>query len=131
MIFIHTAYQTLDSLHNDHRAVCNIFHNCIYLKTTVVGKQLMVCVHVTGSAKGRRMQSLLEKPTSIRSAYLYHTHMHVALCMYACSCMPTTLSPSPGLSPLANSNRNMYVKVFNSVTFFIAAKHMHTCCGQN
>ena len=90
------------------------FHNCIDLKTTVVGKQLMVCVHVTSSGKDRGMQSLLEKPTSIRSAYLYHTHMHMALCMYTCSCIPKTLSPSPGLSPLAHSNRmpqRMYASV--------------------
>ena len=53
----------------------------------------MVCVHVTSSAKGHGMQSLLEKSTSIRSAFLYHTHMFMALCMYTCtcSCMPTTL----------------------------------------
>ena len=87
----------------------------------MVGKQLMVCVHVTSSAKGHGMQSLLEKPKSIRSAYLYHTHMHMALCMDTCSCMPTTMSPSPGLSPslprplpLAHSNRmpqRMYASV--------------------
>ena len=116
MIFFHTANQTLDSLHmhNDHSAVCTTFHNCIDLKTPVFGKQLMICVHVTSSAKGRVMQSLLEKPTSIRSAYLYHTHMRMALCMHTCSCMPTTLSPSPGLSPLAHSNRmpqRMYASV--------------------
>ena len=74
--------------------------------------------HETSSAKGHSMQSLLEKPTSIRSAYFYHTHTHahgsMVLCMYTCSCMPTTLSPSPGLSPLAHSNRmsqRMYASV--------------------
>ena len=114
MIFFHTANQALDSLHNDYSAVCTTFHNCIDLKTTVVGKQLMIYVHVTSSAKGHSMQSLLEKPTSIRSAYLYHTHMHMALCMHTCRCMPTTLSPSPRLSPLAHSNRmpqRMYASV--------------------
>ena len=67
--------------------------------------------HVTSSAKGHSMQSLLEKPTTIRSAYLYHTHMHMALCMYACSCMPTILSPSSGLSPLAHMPQRMYASV--------------------
>ena len=78
----------------------------------------MICVHAcTSSAKGHSMQSLLEKPTSIRSAYLYQTHMYMALCMYTCSCMPTTLSPSPlppPPPPLAHSNRTpqrMYASV--------------------
>ena len=47
----------------------------------------------------KRSQALLEKPTSIRSAYLYHAHMHMALFMYTRSCMPTTLSPSPASPP--------------------------------
>ena len=29
--FFHTANQILDSLHNDHSAVCTTFHNCIDL----------------------------------------------------------------------------------------------------
>ena len=66
--FFHTANQTLDSLHIDHSAVL-AFHNCINLKTPVVGKQLMVCGHVTSSAKGYGACKL-------RSAYLPHTHMH-------------------------------------------------------
>ena len=80
----------------------------------MVGKQLMVCVHVTSSAKG---QSLLEKPTSIKICIhvsLTHTHAHGSMYVYICSCMPTTLSPSPGLSPLAHSNRmpqHMYASV--------------------
>ena len=86
MTFFHTANQTVDSLHNDHSPVCATFHNCIDLKTPVVGKQLMVCVHVTSSAKGRGMQSLLEKPipincrwtsylaTTIRSAPAVSSH---------------------------------------------------------
>ena len=49
-------------------------HFVIDLKTTVVGKQMMICIHVTSSAKGHSTQSLLEKPTSIRS--LSHTHAH-------------------------------------------------------
>ena len=100
MIIFHTANQTPDSLHNDHSAVCTTFHHCIDLKTTVVGKQLMICVHATSSAKGHSIKSLLEKPTSIRSAYLYnaHTHAHGSICMYTCSCMPATLSPSPSPS---------------------------------
>ena len=49
---------------------------------------------------------------TFRKAYKYkicisltHTCTWLYVCMYACSCMPTTLSPSPGLSPLAHSNR--------------------------
>ena len=51
-----------------------------------------------------------KNPASIRSAYLIisTTHMHMALCMYTCSCMrgcmPTQLC-LPSLSPLAHSNR--------------------------
>ena len=58
-------------------------------------------------SKRSQMQSLLEKPTSIRSAYFYHTHMHVALCMHRCSFMPNFVPlsrPLPSL-PLAHSNR--------------------------
>ena len=107
--FFHTANQTVDSPHNDHSAVCTTFHNCIDLKTSV---QLMVCVHVTSSVNGRGMQSLLETATNIRCAYLYHTHMHMALCMYTCSCMPTTLSPSPSLSPPSHTMpQRMYASV--------------------
>ena len=74
----------------------------------MVGKQLMICVHVTSSAKGHSMQPLLEKPTSIRSACLYHTHMHMALwlcvCMHAAACLQLCLPPLAS-SPLAHSNR--------------------------
>ena len=61
-----------------------LFLGMINLKTSGVGKQLMVCVPFNQLSKSHSMQSLLEKPTSIRSAYLYHTHMHMALCMYVC-----------------------------------------------
>ena len=68
----------------------------------------MICVHVTSSAKGHSMQSLLEKPASIRSAYLYHTHMHMALWLYVCihvaACLQLCLPP-PASPPLAHSNR--------------------------
>ena len=63
------------------------------------------------------MQSLLEKPTSIRSAYLYHTHMHMALWLYVCihvaACLQLCLPP-PGLSSPSHSNRmphGMYASV--------------------
>ena len=99
------------------RVVCTTFHHFIDLKTTAVGKQLMVCVHVTSSAKGHSMPSLLEKPTSIRSAYLYHTHMHMALWLYVCihvaACLQLCLPPQAS-SPLAHSNRmsqRMYASV--------------------
>ena len=115
--FVLKLTMTLDSLHNDHSVVCTTFHHFIDLKTTVVGKQLMICVHVTSSAKGHSMQSLLEKPTSIRSAYLYHTHMHMALWLYVCihvaACLQLCLPP-PASPPLAHSNRmsqRMYASV--------------------
>ena len=91
-----------------------------HFKTPVVGKQLMagMCTCNQLSKRSQHAAVTLRKPTSIRSAYLYHTHMHMALwlyvCMYACSCMPTTLSPSPGLSPLAHSNR-MSQRMYTSV----------------
>ena len=56
----------------------------------------------------------LRKVYKYKICNLYHTHMHMALCMYTWSCMPTTLFPSPGLSPLAHSNRmsqRMYASV--------------------
>ena len=73
LFFSHCQSNSIDSLHNDHRAT---FHNCIDLKNPVVGMQLMVYVHVTSSAKGRGMQSLLEKPTSKICIFLPHTHAH-------------------------------------------------------
>ena len=93
------------------------FHNCIDFKTTVVGKQLMVCVHVTSSAKGHSMQSLLEKPTSIRSAYLYHTHMHMALwlcvCIHIAACLQLCLPPLA--SPLLAHSNRMSQRMYSSV----------------
>ena len=88
----------------DHSAVCTTFHNCVNLIPHWL-------VHVTSSAKGHSMQSLLEKPTSIRSAYLYHTHMHMALCMSTCSCMPTTLFPTPPPPPPSLYNLIVYPNV--------------------
>ena len=42
---------------------------------------------------------------SLQEYKIYISLTHMALCMYTCSCMPTTLSPSPDLSSLAHSNR--------------------------
>ena len=129
----------IDSLHNDHSAICTTFHNCIDLKTPGVNwnrKQLMIFVHVTSSAKGHSMQSLLEKPTSIRSAYLFHTRMHISICMHTCSCMPTALSPSPSPSPLAHSNHHtfpypnalvLHVKPCQCVGAWYMYVHVHAC----
>ena len=76
----------------------------------------MVCVHVTSSAKGRGMQSLLEKPTSIRSACISLTHTHAHSSMYyihVAACLQLCLPP-PASPPLAHSNRTpqrMYASV--------------------
>ena len=81
----------------------------------MVGKQLMVCVTCNQLSKGHSMQSLLEKKT-YRSAYLYHTHKHMVLCMYTCSCMPTTFSPSPSTPPPPPSH-----------TLILWPQRMHVC----
>ena len=87
MIFFHTANQTLDSLHNDHSAVCTTFHNCIDLKTIVVGKQLMIMC--TCNQLSKRSQHAV----TLRKAYKYkicislpYTHAHGSICMNTCSC---------------------------------------------
>ena len=67
------------------------FHNCIDLKTVVVGKQLMICVHVTNSAKGHSMQSRLEKATSIRSTT--HTCTWLSVCIHVAACLQLCLLP--------------------------------------
>ena len=59
MIFFHTANQTVDSLHNDHSAT---FHNCIDLKTPVVGK-MCTCNHsfITSTYKPKKKKKKKKK----------------------------------------------------------------------
>ena len=94
--FFHTANQTPDSLHNDHSADVPHFIIALILKpqcgwTATDG--MCTCNQLSKGYHG--MQSLLKKSTDL---HISTTHMRMALCMYTCSCMPTTLSP---WSPLA------------------------------